>query len=105
MPFPPERNHKIPLEAAAALTRRYRQGAGRGAPLATLFPNSVFESLMAEPGCAGVRIYYGQGEAGQRELILVGVDGEGNDMTSAQVYDYGIPCPPYCGNPDVLNGE
>lgn len=105
MPFPPKRDHKIPLDAAAALTRRYRDGAGKGAQLAGMFPRDVFETLLAEAGCAGVRIYYGQSETGSREIVLVGVDGDGNDMTTAELFDMSLPCPPYCGGGNALNGE
>lgn len=104
MPFPPKRDHKIPLEAAVALTRRYREQAGKGAQLGCMFPRDVFEALLAQQGCAGIRMYYGQAENGAREVVLVGVDGEGNDMTSASLFDMSLPCPPYCGDPDVLNG-
>jgi hypothetical protein len=105
MAFPPRQDHAITLEAAAALTRRYRETAGPGAQRAAMFPRAVFEALLALPGCAGIRIYNGQSEKGTRESILVGVDGEGNDMTSATLFDYGLPCPPYCGGGDVLNGD
>ncbi|MEO7648411.1 MAG: hypothetical protein ABIV11_09270, partial [Gemmatimonadaceae bacterium] len=74
MPFPPKRDHSIPLAAAAALTKRYRDGAGKGAQRASMFPRDVFETLLAQAGCAGIRMYYGQGEAGAREIVLVGVD-------------------------------
>ena len=105
MALPPKRDHKITLEAAAALTRRYRQSAGQGAQRAGMFPREVFETLLTQSGCAGVRIYYGQSENGSRELVLVGVDSEGNDQTSAELFDVSLPCPPYCGGGDELNGE
>lgn len=104
MPFPPKRDHRIPLQAAAALTRRYRQTAGPGAQLGCMFPRDVFEVLLAQEGCAGIRMYYGETEGGTREMVLVGVDADGNDMTSASLFDLSLPCPPYCGDPDGLNG-
>lgn len=105
MPFPPQRDHRIPLEAAAALTKRYRAAADPGAQRASMFPREVFEALLAQPGCAGIRMYNGQTEGGSRETVLVGVDSDGNDMTSAQLFDASIPCPPYCGGDNTLNGE
>lgn len=105
MPFPPERNHKVTLEAAAALTRGYRDVAPKGSPVAAMFPRNVFERLLAQPGCAGIRIYYGRNDRREHELLLVGVDGAGDDMTAGELFDFGVPCPPYCGGDNVLNGE
>lgn len=104
MAFPPRQDHAITLQAAAALTRRYRETAGPGAQRATMFPRAVFEALLALPGCAGIRIYNGEGADGTPHRILVGVDGEGNDMTSATLYEWGLPCPPYCGGEGELTG-
>ena len=104
MAFPPARNHKVSLEAAAALTKGYRETAPKGTPLGSLFPRDVFERLLAQPGCAGIRMYYGRNERREHELLLVGVDAEGEDMTTGELFDFGLPCPPYCGEPNALNG-
>ncbi len=105
MPFPPERNHKVSLEAAAALTRGYREFAPKGSQLASMFPRDVFDRLLAQPGCAGIRIYSGRNERRVHELVLVAVDADANDMTQGELFDFGLPCPPYCGGGTVLNGE
>lgn len=97
MPFPPPRDHKISRADAAALTRRHRESAGKGAQLATMFPRDVYERILAQPGCAGIRAYEGRGEKSERQTILVGVDGEGNDMMDGFLAEFGLPCPPYCG--------
>lgn len=104
MAFPPARNHKVSLEAAAALTKGYREIAPQGTPLGSLFPREVFERLLAQPGCAGVRIYYGRNDRREHELLLVGVDTMGDDMTAGELFDFGLPCPPYCGGENDLNG-
>lgn len=105
MAFPPKREHKISLDAGAALTRRYRERAGAGAQLATMFPREVFDALLAQPGCVGIRAYTGTADDDSQQTVLVGVDGQGNDMTSAALFDYSLPCPPYCGGGNALNGE
>ncbi|MDQ3516737.1 MAG: hypothetical protein M3403_08215 [Gemmatimonadota bacterium] len=97
MPFPPKRDHRITLEAARESARRYRESAGPDAQRGGMFPREVFEALLAPDGCAGIRLYYGESENGERELIAFSVDSDGNDMTSAQVFEYAFPCPPYCG--------
>ena len=97
MPFPPKRDHTIPRAAAAALTRRYRESAGEGAQLATMFPRDVYERILGQPGCAGIRAYHGRGEKGESHTVLVGVDADGNDLMDAFLAEYGLTCPPYCG--------
>jgi hypothetical protein len=97
MPFPPRRDHDIPAAAAAALTRRYRDTAGKDAQLATMFPREVYERILAQPGCAGIRAYEARDEGGKRQTVLVGVDADGNDMTAGVLAEFAFPCPPYCG--------
>lgn len=105
MAFPPERNHKVSLEAAAALTRGFRETAPKGSPRAGMFPRDVFERLLAQAGCAGIRIYYGRNERREHELVLVGVNEEGDDMTGGELFDFSLPCPPYCGGDTTLSGD
>lgn len=69
-----------------------------------MFPRDVFERLLAQPGCAGIRIFFGRNERREHELVLVGVDQNGNNMIQGELFDFSLPCPPYCGDPDVLNG-
>lgn len=99
MPFPPPHDHSISREAAVALIMRYRENTKPGAQLATMFPRDVYERLLAQPGCAGVRAYDGLAEDGTRQTILVGVDEDGNDMAGGLMFDTAYPCPPYCNDP------
>ena len=102
MPREP-RDHHIPLQAAAALTRRFRQDAGKGAVLGELFGRAALEGLLRQPGCEGIRIYFGRNEGGQSALVLVGVDATDADMTSGTILEQGFPCPPVCGSANPLN--
>lgn len=103
MAFPQPRDHRIALDTATALTRRYREAVGPGAQRAQLFPRDVFEAILKQAGCAGVRIYYGRTENGTMELVLVGVDSDGNDMTGGVIEDRSFPCPPVCTGTGPLN--
>jgi hypothetical protein len=96
MAFPQPRDHRIALDTAAALTRRYRETAGPATQRAQMFPSDVFEGILKQPGCQGIRVYYGRSENGTMELVLVGVDSDGNDMTAGVIDDRGFPCPPVC---------
>ena len=99
----PPRDHRISLEDAAALTRRYRDEAGKGAERAGAFHAGQVSELLAEKGCVGLRIYYGKHEDGRDALILVGVDADDKDLTGGMVLNFQYPCPPYCGDGSPLN--
>lgn len=60
----------------------------------------------------GMRFYVGLHEkedsSFEFRLVMVGVDGEGNDLTfqdefGSEVVDFAAPCPQYCGTPSPLN--
>jgi len=78
----------------------------------------VFESLLAVPHCAGIRIFNAYMEQEDRQaLVLVAVDatgkhilnyqvqtGEGVLWIDAPIMEHGVPCPPFCpphGNPTL----
>jgi len=102
MPREP-RDHHIPLQAAAALTRRFRQGAAKGSVVAQLIGRKALEELLAQPGCEGLRIYYGQEQGGAPVLVMVGVDAADTDLTSGTILEQLYPCPPWCGSSNPLN--
>jgi len=104
MAMPPQRDHRIALTAAATLTKRYRDQSP-GAVHAGMFPRDVFDRILAQTGCAGIRIYYGRDDTGGLALVLVGIDANGNDMTAGELDEFQFPCPPYCDDGgSVLNG-
>jgi hypothetical protein len=99
----PPREQRITLDAAAELTRRYRQGSGPDAARAETFHADQVRGLLAQPGCVALRIYFGRHEDGRSALVLVGVDGNDNDMEKGTLLEFGFPCPPFCGGGDALN--
>jgi len=99
MPLP-ARDHRITLEEASALVKRYRAGTEEKAGA---FPKSQLMDLLSQPGCEGMRVYYGRHEDGRPALVLVGIDKTDNDMTGGIVEDLHFPCPPLCGDGNALN--
>ncbi len=99
----PARDHRIPLAAAAALTRRYRDGVGKGAQKACAFPAEPVRDLLAQPGCVALRIYYGKQEGGAETLVLVGLDANDKEITGGVLLEFGFPCPPFCDDGSSLN--
>lgn len=104
MAFPPNQDHKIPLAEAAAMTKRYRDGVAKGAEIAQMLPRAVYESLLKNPKVHGVRTYYARATDGKLQVVVVGVDADGNDLLdNGGIIDRGFPCPPVCGVANALN--
>ena len=99
MALPDPKSHRISLEDAAAQTRRGRGGSQKGG----LFLRAELDQLLAQPGCAGLRFYYGRKADGQDTVILVGVDEKGDDMEQGVLMEEHFLCPPWCGSANSLN--
>ena len=73
-------------------------------PLSERFERADIDSVLAQEGCAGLRIYYGMDEDLQVHAILIGVDENGEDILpedetteeDSDVLERGFRCPPYC---------
>ena len=46
---------------------------------------NIIEKILAQPGCAGIRFYYGLNEEGQKTLVYVGMDADGKDLVKRAV--------------------
>lgn len=92
MALPPRRSHRIPPDDAAAMTRRHRDHTIRGG----FFFREELDQMLAQPGCAGIRIYFGRDATGRDNLVVTGVDADGRDMTDGVLMELIIPCPPFC---------
>jgi hypothetical protein len=96
-----DRNHQISLSTAAALTKRH-QAANPKAAKAEAFHGDQVAALLRQPGCVGMRVYYGLNADGTAAVVLTGMDSSDNDLTGT-ILEYGFPCPPYCGGGNTLN--
>ena len=103
------KGHEVSIKDAADMTRRHRNQAsvqglrklGDG-DLGGLFTKDAVLKLLQQPGCAYMRFYYGRGQGGQRNIVLVASDAEGNDVTtaSATILEDHYLCPPFCPTGD-----
>lgn len=91
----------ITLSEGAALTKEHRL-RNPTALKARFFGKDILNQIINQEGCMGVRIYFGQDEDGNRELVLVGADSDENDMLNL-VADLSFPCPDTCSTPNDLN--
>lgn len=120
----PGHNHFISLSTAQAMTARFRAEkenillpAYRGQNILSIcetFNRSPFDSVLAEEGCVGLRIYFGMEEDLKIKVIIVGVDADNKDILPASarqqrtqddpdtgIIELGRPCPDFCPNPPL----
>lgn len=91
----------IDLATAAKWTKNYRASAKpdpvQGAVIkGHFFGREILEQILSQEGCMGIRMYHARDEQGQRQLVLVGANAEGEDMTEGTVADGSKVCPPDC---------
>lgn len=96
-------NHVITLDQAVKYVENFKNSPTAPTIKANYFGKSIFDKILSQPGCVGIRCYYGKNDDGTPNVVLVGVDGGGNDLTGGILGDIGFPCPPFCGAPNQLN--
>ncbi len=101
MAFKGTEGEEITLQEAAQLTASYR-AAHPNEIKGHFMGKNILKSIMDQPGCVGIRVYHGINTDGSREIVLVGADANGDDMT-ALVADRSVPCPNMCSRPNSLN--
>lgn len=104
----------IPLSTAMEWTANYRKTIKEGETRAHYFGRETYQKLLDEAGSVGIRAYYAIDDKGKKQLLLVGVDENGNDILpsensaskdgdgSGEVMDKSFPCPTYCSDPSIL---
>lgn len=120
-PLLPGANHFISLAEAKEMTARYRdekenilapEYQGKDILLTCeTFNREAFDALLAEEGCAGIRIYFGMTPEKQVRVIAVAVDADNNDilpsasagatLNGGKIVEAGQPCPPWCPRPPL----
>ncbi len=98
----PPRNHRISLQEAAAHTKRHRDAKIFAVNGGAFHKDQVLE-LLNQPGCVGLRIYFGRDQAANPTVVLAGMDNADNDLTAGALLELWVPCPPLCGTANPLN--
>lgn len=97
--FTGNEGEEITLSEASSMTANYRT-ANPGAIRAYFYGSSILNDILAQEDCVGLRIYYGIDGDGVKQLVIVGVDENGDDQTSGIIADRGRPCPTSCDTGD-----
>ncbi len=98
-------DHTISLKDASDITQNFRKWAGKDAIKGGFFGIAAVRQLLAQEGIVGMRYYYGKEDDGRPVMILVGAKPDGNDLVEGFILERAIPCPPFCGWPNPLNGQ
>lgn len=95
---------EISLEEAASWTANYR-GRAKSAEVARshFFGREILERMLAQDTCVGIRMYHGLNKENKKELILVGVNADGNDLEEGIIADRSSVCPPDCNSVGKLS--
>jgi hypothetical protein len=93
----------ITLAEGAEMTANYRATINLGETIGHAVGKNLFNSILDQSGCVGIRIYYALDENDEKQLVLVGVDSDGNDMASGVIVDKSISCPTRCSFKNPLN--
>ena len=70
---------EISIETATEFTKSYAD-AHPNENLSYHLGRNIIEQILAQPGCVGMRFYYGYNTQGQKTLVYVGMDASGNDL-------------------------
>lgn len=95
--------NEITLAEAITMTHAYQNDATfANQTVAVKTSNDTYLDIINQPGCVEVRSYFAKDSNGVLTLVVVGVDINGDDMTSGKVMDRFTPCPVNCHNSSPL---
>jgi hypothetical protein len=93
----------ITLDEAAQMTASYRATIQPGETIAVAGSREIFDQILAQSGCEGLRMYFAIEPDGTKTLVVVGIDSAENDMTTGLIAENFGPCPKRCSPKNVLN--
>lgn len=96
-------NHVVTLTQAAKYIQNFKNHPTAPTIKGGHFGRNIFDKILAQPGCVGIRYYYAALDDGSPTMVLVGVDQNGNDIDNGVIGEAITPCPPYCGSANQLN--
>jgi hypothetical protein len=70
---------EISLELGAQMVSSYRK-ANPTDVTSYFIGRNILEQILAQPGCVGIKFYNAYNEAGEKTLVYVGVNAEGDVM-------------------------
>jgi hypothetical protein len=103
MAFTGNEAEEFPLATAAEWTKNYRATINTGETIGHFFGMNIINSVLAQTGVVGIRIYYALDAKGKKQLIVVGTDANENDVYEGIIAERSVNCPLSCGVGNPLN--
>lgn len=97
------KNHEVSVETATSLIKNYQDKPTVPNIKSGLFSRNIFDKILAQPGCKGIRYYYAKQSDSTHTLVVVGVDSNSVDIASGIIGETIWPCPPFCDTKSILN--
>lgn len=72
----------IPLEDFKRMTEEFKKSVGSEDTRAVAYGKTVLEQVLSQKGCVGIRFYFAKDKDGKTTLVFIGVDKNGNDITT-----------------------
>lgn len=101
MSFNGNEGEQITLQEGAEYTLRYR-AENPGAVKGVFIGRNHVEALLAQSDCKGLRMYFAKNADGSPTLVVVGADGNQNDLLNL-IFQRLNPCPDRCSTANPLN--
>jgi len=92
----------ISISTAATMTARFRTNYPNHVK-ARFFGRDLLLQILNQANCKGIRMYFAQDANNVMEIVIVGADGNEDDMCEL-IGDLSEPCPSRCGKKNQLNG-
>ncbi len=96
--FTGKENHQIPYAAGKDMIERFLNTRVQNDLIAGYMGRNIFEKILAQEKCVGIRIYRATLGDGASTFVIIGVNGDGKDMASGVVGEDIVPCPPFCNS-------
>ncbi len=99
--FTGDEKHQISYASGKEMIERFLNTRVDNGLIAGYMGRNIFEKILAQEKCVGIRIYKAKMGDGASTFVIIGVDGEGKDMESGVVGEEIVPCPPFCDCPPI----
>ncbi len=103
MAFNGDEGSVVTLAEASGWTANYRRTVREGEIIAQFVGREKLLEILDQEGCMGIRLYYGIGDDGKKNIVAVGAAADENDMTEGVILERFLPCPPRCSGRNPLN--
>jgi len=99
----PETNHVVSLEVAKKYIQNFKNSPTVVTIKAGYFSRNIFDLILAQPKCVGIRYYYAKLDNGTPTIVIIGVDSDGKEISAGVIGEETRPCPPFCDTQSVLD--